>query len=352
MSFIPKLIIIIGLAIGHLTFSNSAYTQELQNSFYVDINQSMGFIMGQNFSLNRIKTEYPELATRAMIVESHFKKSFGNAEKNMDNELRRILEDQYSEYMSTVDESISGSLNSQKINHSLALQFLDEIEMRAKGVIPSPILETLLIYQFAGYPQNEFLQGYKSKYLTVGHLKSKGIDLQVEYPKSWSSREGNRPNVIQFFSSNNGRGPAYALVMTRDLLAEAQDLLTSKEKAVLKTYEGSQALADEIFSKNSLREMAEEVGLYNVREMKSKRIIIDRWPGAMLEFIGEQQRLDLVVTMYTRMYLAIYENYLITLHCQLGEFNGDIDNNLKQNISEYTPLFHLMANSLIIQNQY
>jgi len=227
-----------------------------------------------------------------------------------------------------------------------------KVELRTKGVMPSPILETLLIYQFEDKPVNEFYRGFKTKYQTYGHPKAKGIDLQIELPKSWSSREGNRPNVIQFFSSNNGRGPAYALIMTRDLMEDVQGLLTYEESNALKTYEGSKEIAAELFSPGSLSEMADEMGMSNVREITSKRIIMDRWPAAMLEFIGERQRLDFVTTMYSRIYFVIYENYLITLHCQIGVLPAETDSELRAKITKYSPLFHAMANSLIIQNQY
>ncbi len=335
-----------------LSLSSTAYAQDINNPLYIDLSQTLGFIMGQGFSLNRIKVEYPALKARAQVVEHLFNASFGLAESNIDGVLRNLLEDEYSEYIATLESGIRSTLNSQKINQDMASHFLAEVELRAKGVMPSPILETLLIYQFKGRPQNEFLQGYKTKYRTDGHPKAKGLDLQVEVPISWSFREGNRPNVIQFFSSNNGRGPAYTLIMVRDLTKDAQEFLTLEEINALKNYEGSQGIASELFSESSLMDMAREMGMSNIREITSKRIIMDRWPGAVLEFIGERQRLDIEATMYSRMYFAIYENYLITLQCQIGTLPQETDNELGTLISEYSPLFHLMANSLIIQNQY
>ena len=109
-----------------LAFSNTTFTQEAQNPLYIDLSQTMGFIMGQRFSLNRIKTEYPALSARAQIAEHLFKASFGLAEGNIDGVLRNLLKDEYSEYIATMETGLRSTLNSQKTNQDMAMQFLDE----------------------------------------------------------------------------------------------------------------------------------------------------------------------------------------------------------------------------------
>lgn len=319
---------------------------------YADLSRTFGFIMGQRFSLNRIKVEYPVLSLRVKKAELEFKSSFGTAEKKIEKALRDMLKDRYHEYIAQMERQLKSALMSQQINREVAAQFINEVESRAKGQIPSPMLETLLSYQFEDNPADEFNRGFKAIYRTKGHPKAKGLDFQVEYPKSWSLREGKRPNIIQFFSSNNGRGPVYASIMTRDLVKEAQGELTRKEITSLKTIEGSKALASEIFSDSSLREMANGMGMENVRDIATKRIVLDRTPGAMLEFIGDQKRLDITMMMYNRIYVAIYKNYMIFLQFQVARLPSDTEEALKARVSKATPLFHLMANSLVIQSQY
>jgi hypothetical protein len=289
---------------------------------------------------------------RVQKVDFEFKTTFGIGEKNIKKTLRGLLKDKYSEYIAAMEKRLESTLMSQQISQKVAVQFLDEVESRAKGKMPSPILETLLNYQFEERPAEELIRGFKTTYRTKGHHKAKGLDLQIEYARSWSLREGNRPNVIQFFSSNNGRGLAHALIMTRDFIKEAQGELTREEIKALKTLEGSKDLASEVFSESSLREMANGMGMANVRNITTKRVVLDRWPGAMLEFIGDQQRLDLTITMYNRMYIAIYKNYMIFLQCEVGKSSDETEDALKTNISKFSPLFQLMANSLVIQSQY
>ena len=66
------------------------------------------------------------------------------------------------------------------------------------------------------------------------------------------------------------------------------------DKAVaIKEYlpNGSTELASGIFSEKNLREMARDIGMLNVRNISTKRMVLDNWPGAMLKFTGDQQRL-------------------------------------------------------------
>ncbi len=330
----------------------NAFAQAPKETLYIDLGKTLGFVMGQRFSLDRIKAEFPTLSSRVKKVELEFNTTFGVAEKNIRELLRGLLNDKYSEYIEAIKMQFNNTLKSQRMTRDVAIEFLEEVESRAKGEIPSPILETLLIYQFKERPADEFARGFKRIYRTKGHRKAKGLDLQIEYPRSWSKREGNRPNVIQFFSSNNGRGTAYALIMVRDLIKEAQGQLTREEIKAIKTLEGSKELALELFSENSLRGIARKMGMTNIRNINTKRIVIDRWPGAILEFTGDRQRLDLTITMYNRMYIAIYENYIIFLQCQIGKLPSETEDALKTKISRFSPLFRLMANSLVIQSQY
>jgi hypothetical protein len=94
------------------------------------------------------------------------------------------------------------------------------------------------------------------------------------------------------------------------------------------------------------------MGIENVRNLTTRRIVLDRWPGAMIEFIGDQQRLDLTATTYNRAYLAIYKNYMIFLQCQIARLPGETEDVHKTRISKFAALFHLIANSLVIQSQY
>ena len=327
-------------------------TEAPKEPLYVDLSKTMGFIIGQRTSLNHVANKYPALSPRAIKAEREFNLTFGVAEKNIEKSLRNILIDEYSEYIATIEEEIKSISKLQQVNQDIAVQFLDEVELRAKGKIPSPMLETLLHYQFEERPAEELIRGFKIIYRTNDHPKAKGLDVQIEYPKSWSQREGKRPNIIQFFRSNNARGPAFASILIKDIADEAQGKLARRDIQSLNTLDGSRELASEVFSEKNLREMAKDMGMLNVRNMSTKKMMLDNWPGAMLEFTGDQQRLDIVVTMYNRMYIVLYKNYMIFLQCQVAKLPPETEGALKTKTTRFIPLFDLMANSLVIQSQY
>lgn len=337
-----------------VVFAKNTFAEPIKKPLYIDLIRVLGFIAGQNLDLDRIKDAYPALSLQVKKTKLEFNSAFGVSERNIKKELKNILKDRYPKYIAAMKRQLNIMLKPQHITRNAADKFIKEVNLRVAGKLPSPILETLLSYQFKERPVSEFTYGFKNVYLTKDNIKSKGLDLKIEYVKSWSKREGNRPNVIQFFRSDNGRGPAYALIMVRDIVeeAQAQSELSPQEIKAFMTFEGSKALALKAFSKNSLIEMANEMGLTNIRDINTKRIVIDNWPGALLEFTGDKQRLDTTITIYNRTYVAIYKNYMIYLQCFVAKSPNDTKDDLKDKILQFNPLFRLMANSLIIQNQY
>lgn len=334
-----------------VTFTQNLFSEAFTEPLYIELGRSFGFTMGQQLTLNKIKSEYPTLSLQIKNAELEFNNTFGVAEKNIKRKLKGILKDKYPDFIAAMREQ-NNTLNSQRTTQELAQKFIEEVNLRATGKIPSPVLKTLLTYQFNENPVNEFSRGFKNVYRTKAHPKANGLDFQIEYPKSWSKQEGKRPNIIQLFSSKNGRGPAMAMIVALDILKESQSELTPQEIKSLMTLEGSEELASTAFSESSLIEMANGMGMTNVLIINTRRIVIDRWPGAVIEFTSDQQRLDVSMSMYSKMYIAIYKNYMIFLHCQIGELPNLTDNELKNEISKFEPLFRLMANSLVIQSQY
>ena len=157
-------------------------SQDPNKPLYMDLGKTHGFIRGQSISLNHISNEYPTLSLHAKKAELEFNGTFGVAENKIKNLLKEMLEDEYPEYIAKMDKEIRSSINLQQINREIAAQFLDEVEARARGTIPSPMLETLLHYQFEKRPSEELIRGFRATYQTNGHPKAKGINIQIEYP--------------------------------------------------------------------------------------------------------------------------------------------------------------------------
>jgi len=308
--------------------------QTIQESLHVDLSKTLGFIMGQRFSLNRIKDEYPALGLRVQKADLEFKTAFGIAEENIKSALKDMLKDKYSEYVARMKKQLKSTLSPQQLNQDIAVLFLAEVESRAKGNVPSPILETLLTYQFQYRPAEEFTKGYNRIFRTKGHPKAKGIDFQIRYPISWQPKEGERPNIIQKFTSENGRGLEMFLIMVKDIPLPPGYTLTQKD-------------LDEFFTESELRGMVSDGGKF----ISAKPIVLDNHKGAMILFDQSVQRLDLTLTMRNLHFIIIHGNKMVFIQCVISATPGK-ESKLQENFSRFELLFKMIANSFIIQEQY
>ncbi|MCG2791281.1 MAG: hypothetical protein L6305_05985 [Actinomycetia bacterium] len=102
VKFVCLFIIFVFLVLTAHTQTVSAQTFE--SSLFSDLSKTLGFIMGQRYSLNLIKAEYPNLALQAQVAESEFEISFSNAEKNIKYAIQEILKEEYPEFLETLEK--------------------------------------------------------------------------------------------------------------------------------------------------------------------------------------------------------------------------------------------------------
>lgn len=309
--------------------------QTIQAPLYEDLGKTLGFIMGQRFSLNIIKTEFPNLALQAQVVESEFESSFGNAEENIKYALQEILKEEFPEFLEALEKQINDLVPSLQFNQEVATNFIAEVESRARGEMPSPIPETLLIYQFIDRPTEEFTLGYNRVFRTKNHPKAKNVDFQIRYPISWRPEEGERPNIVQKFTSENGRGLEGFLLMVKDISPPSGVTITEKDIEDL--------FAEEEF----LKMVVPEGGKF----ISAKPIVLDRHKGAMIIFDHAGQRVDITITTRNLWFITIYEKKMIWIGCSVSALPGE-ESELKERFNRFEPLFKMIANTFIIQEQY
>jgi len=314
--------------------TQTVLAQTFESSLHTDISKTLGFIMGQRFCLNFIKAEYPNLALQAQVAESEFETSFGNAEKNIKYAIQEILKEGYPEFLETLEKQVNTLVSSLRLNQEDATRFITEVESRAKGEMPSPILETLLTYQFMNWPTKEFTLGYNRVFRTKNHPKAKDVDFQIRYPISWRPEEGDKPNTIQTFTSENGRGLEGFLLIVKDIPIPLDYTLTEQD-------------LDDFFVESNLKGMIPE----GEKFISAKPIVLDNHKGAMIisEYIG--QRVDITITMRNLIFLTIYDRKMIWIHCSVSALPGE-ESELQERFNRFEPLFKMIANSFIIQEQY
>lgn len=339
-----------------LVFSSAAFAEEIKRPerhwrsapLQEDLSKAYGFCFGQQLSLARIADAFPDLRAAVRKVSTSFGIVFRPACDNIERLLKAAFRSEWDGFVA----KLRGQLDEVggEITRADADAFVATVERRASGAIESPILETLLAYNpsFQARPQEEFQRGFTVRYRTAGHPKAKGVDLALRYPRSWGAREGERPNVVQFFGSNNGRGPVYLSLVVKDLRGD----VSAAEREALKTPEGARRVAAELFSPQGLAELAQGFGLASQRTLSSARVVIDRWPGAVLDVVGEAERVDRRVTSFNRAYFVVYRHYLLTLMGTVAQLPDEPQQTFKERIAAYDAVFRAVANSVVILSQY
>jgi hypothetical protein len=296
------------------------------------LGRAYGYLKGLQFNLELIKEKYPELELEVKKAEMEFGLSFGRAQERITLSLKNILANDYEKIEKEMMSKIISALSAQEISKDIALKYLNEVKYRAKGNIESPVLETLLIYQFIENPSKEYSSGFIKTYSTANHPKAKGSTINIKLPISWSQKEGDRPNVVQKFISENGEGQEIVMLLIRDL-------------GPLKEYLDTPEKLREFFTENSLKELIPEGAEY----ISAQSISLDNQQGGQVIYRITQKSLDIPITMQCIHYITVQGSNMILLQCMVSIEEGE---NLNDRFNLFLPLFRHIAISLVLVDKY
>ena len=221
----------------------------------------------------------------------------------------------------------------REISMEIAAGFINDVEKRALGNgLSTPILETLLFFQFEEKPELEFMQGFTQTFKTKGHPKAKGSDWQIKVPISWKVIEADRPNIIKKFISDYGSGEESIMIMTQDL-------------ELPKDYKVSKEEINELFSEKEVIKMTPK----GAKFISFNKVTIDNYSGGVMEVELKQTNEDdksvISIRMVQYMFIANGKMYLLQ-----GTVNDDKD--LASKMKKFTPLFKMVAKSIVENEQY
>ena len=315
----------------------NAYAEiKLSNALAKDIGQAYGFYLGQNYSLSEISKKYPSVSGLALLAEKEFSVTFRSSIEGMDALMAKYAKSEWNKIKNQLTAQIASSINIEQISETQARQFVELVRERAKGKIDSPVIETLLLFK-SGYennPEREFLDGYKYKYSTNGAGKAKGVAFSIESPKTWVAKEGDRPNIVQKFVSENGRGLELLLVLIKEVPLQPGE--TIKEKDVL-----------EILNPKDIQDFIPDGGVY----INSGKLTLENLPGFWVHFKMDMARVKSTVGMEIIMYTIFYKNKMIQIQGGvMTSINGEPAE--RGGLKKYEKLFDVMANSFVISNMY
>lgn len=292
-----------------------------------EVFRTYGYCYGQQKSVEQIKREFPHLRVAMFQAETAFNVTFGKSCKAVSE----IFSDSVRQKLnSEFDKYISGTA----ISESVATEFIAKIEARSKGVIETPVKETLLTFNpdFRDKPALEFMRGFTKTFSSSGHSKAKGLSVDIKVPMSWISREGNRPNIVQFFKAEYGRSDASMLIGIGNFEPPRGVRVTQRD-------------IDAMFTPANIRGMAPDGAVV----VESKPITLEGLKGGMLVYDATAGRLDLSISMRTLSYTIFFKNRLVSIEFSVGDLTENRARAVEL-FTKYRPLFMMIANSLIIRD--
>jgi hypothetical protein len=174
----------------------------------------------------------------------------------------------------------------------------------------------------------EFNSGQVSKYSSFGQDKSQGLKINIKYPKSWKSMEGERPHVVRKFAQQDN----YVLAL---IIVNKQD------------NNFSQSEISEILTPDGLKSIIPPSGIYISSNPNLK---IEGLKAGSVEYTNSAVRMDRMFYSCNLNYIFYYGQYIVTIQFmvvnKMGESNLSVENRYKI----IKPLFYQMFNSIVIDN--
>lgn len=168
------------------------------------VSTAYGFVLGQEHALLQIEKEYPDLAVNVILARAQFGAVFPGARIKLELRLKEYWGEKAFQGLSdTMQAKVVEMGSRQKITRASAIDFLGQVQARSKGAIESPVLEYLLAVEYQNNSLREFVEGFRQRFQTDGGGKSQGLKINLQLPKSWTGKDGERPHIVQKWVSLN-----------------------------------------------------------------------------------------------------------------------------------------------------
>lgn len=180
----------------------------------------------------------------------------------------------------------------------------------------------------------EFVEGHRTTFSTKGHPKANGVNFTIAYPNGWKSAEGERPNIVQKFVSEGGRGLETMMIIAIELPVPAGTTIAGQELV-------------ELVAPSALREMLPRGATF----VSAKSTAIEADPAGILEFTMRADRAGMSLFMHAWTLNFIQGNTLVQVQFQVGGLAG-AESEVERRMAAYKPLFTLMANTIVFPDKW
>jgi hypothetical protein len=328
------------------------FSQAKDKEYYTDIAKGLGYYYGMELTLDLIVEKYPPLSREAMMAKMNLKIAHEKSMENMESIYEQASGENVDVFKNEIINKILTEYDYANFSSYEATAYLHNFEEeRIKGnhELYGDFVGILLSHNsyYQSNPAKEFLDDYKNIFHTDNHSKSKGLNISISYPKSWSSKEGKRPNIITLIQNSNGDCVAtLAVVNLLSKMGMTYSSLSDEEIEYFKSGKFANEMIDEL---PDAKEYLTGIGLGNVTGTDLKTTTIDGQPAVIIEGRGTKKMLLGEFEGYMINYIIIYEYYMINIGVMISLNEQD---DPQEHINKYDLLSKLIASSLIIKDQW
>jgi hypothetical protein len=296
------------------------------------VSQAYGFILGQDYSLNRIATEYPDLAPSVRAATFAFMSTgLGDGANSLEGLLKAELGEKWPSVKTGLEKEIRSLAEKQVLTKEAAAQFVEEVQKRAKGVMSESVRNTLLASNpaYVKSPGAELSAGWRQNFSTLKHAKSQGADITIAMPLSWRKRESTRKGIVQVFRSGAGNGPILCNIMCNKILDDTDGDATPEDMK-------------EFFTDAALKEMVPDGATF----IEGRPMTIAGAMGGMNVIDITQENLDVKMKTRSTTFSILHKKHLIQVNFLIMEPFLD-----KMNFDEaqkaYFPTYRTIMSTLV-----
>lgn len=312
----------------HLVAQEGISTHEPK---WKQVSQAYGFVLAQGYTLNRIETEYPDLAHAARAAHFAFMSTgLGEGVNALEAVLMDEMADEWPTTKAQLEEQLLGIAGQRVLTRQLAEQAIEEVKLRAKGNLPESIRNTLLATNptYVKLPGAELAAGWRQNFTTLTHPKSEGAAITIALPLSWSKRESTHDGVVQVFRNGAGNGPILCTIYCTKVLDDSEDDYTVEEMK-------------ELFSESFIKETIPEGATF----IEGRSMIIAGKTGAMQIYDIRQEALDVVMKARITGFVIAHKKHKIQVNFEIMEqFLEGVD--MDQAQKAYFPTYRAIMSTL------
>jgi len=296
------------------------------------IAQTYGFVLGQEYSLSRISKEFPELTVNVDLARAQFDSTFPDIKTKLETQLKKAMgEKLFEETTTNLRTKLRETLERQQITREIAVNFLEQVKGRSKGEIESPVIEYLLAVKYTANPVGEFADSFRQRYQTDGTGKSQGIKLNLQLPRSWAAKEGERPHIVKKWVSENGTGLEIILLDIRD----GQGYNPTKKEM------------EEFVRSGGAKDIVPDGSTY----VASGNFTLEKQPGYWVQMAMPLERAGIKLYQDTLMHQFFFRGKSIGLVCQAGGPETEKPQ-VNEAFKRIRPLCQQVLNSLVLTQAY